>query len=946
MIKDIKYNGYTNRPSDYECPDGDLAASLNLLNEDGNITSIEKPSPVLINNLGLKPVLIHETATPFCHYILTDAANNLYWVDSADINPQTHTAPNDCFKSIECSFADDCRIFKLSVIGNFIVAATSRGIFYILWSPDDSKYLSLGNHLPEINIEFALFSDTPSPQGHTFNFSVQDTDGKYTEALKKMVLGGDSNPRHPWRPSDADTTRAMKDITNSVIGELNKFITGNIADNKFAQPFFVRYAYRLFDGSNALLSPPILMVPYSKAPRIKIISIENKDSSLVCSSAILCTPAELAFRILALDINELKKWKNIITHIDIFATPQLNSFKQDSDITVTHRVSSDESRFSHMGFCTESDTRADDDNTHRRPNSTASPDAAYYQAKSNCEIIESGSSGANFWNLDYKSTKEVEAEIKSSFLFYRIASIDFEEITQMTNFAKIDIDGKILSTITAQKTLEDELYSHDTLVSEYLYPYNARLSIANLSRTPFPGFPIRTMSQYTQTKDAISECSFKKISIYVKIKSSDRHRWILASSSNSETPQLSPYYYDSISANFPRWLFYPDINATEMIVVADGENGYWRIPLSKHDFLNGAYWFRGMGTKTPEMTAGQLPEEVISGISVSAGSGIPMKNRVFNSEVNNPLFFPINGMVTVGVGKIRGICSAARPLSQGQFGQFPLYAFTDDGVWAIAVASDGTYSARQPITRDVILENTDPLQMDSSVLFATDRGLMLIAGSQTQSITDVINSLKPFDIFQLPGMDKLYAMLGSNLTAGLSIVPFSEYIQNCGMLYDYSHQQVIVYNPDYAYAYVYSLKSKEWGMVHSSIEAGMNSYPEAMAVSHDGALMNLSSMNGEKEKGLLVTRPLKLDAPDVLKTVDTIIQRGFFQKGHVQSVLYGSRDLFNWHLVWSSKDHYLRGFRGTPYKYFRIALVCDLSDGESIYGASLQFSPRQTNQPR
>ena len=135
-------------------------------------------------------------------------------------------------------------------------------------------------------------------------------------------------------------------------------------------------------------------------------------------------------------------------------------------------------------------------------------------------------------------------------------------------------------------------------------------------------------------------------------------------------------------------------------------------------------------------------------------------------------------------------------------------------------------------------------------------------------------------------------------------------------------------------------------MMYSTIEAGINSYPEALAVDHNGALLNFSAMEGMATKGLLVSRPIKLEAPDVLKTMDTVIQRGHFQKGHVQSVLYGSRDLFNWHLIWSSKDHYLRGFRGTPYKYFRIALLCDLAPGESIYGASVQFTPRLTNQPR
>ena len=166
------------------------------------------------------------------------------------------------------------------------------------------------------------------------------------------------------------------------------------------------------------------------------------------------------------------------------------------------------------------------------------------------------------------------------------------------------------------------------------------------------------------------------------------------------------------------------------------------------------------------------------------------------------------------------------------------------------------------------------------------------------------------------------------------------------MIYDYIHQRIIIYNKYYTYAYIFSLKGKQWGIMYSKISSNFNSYPDALALISDGKLVNFSKDNGQALPALLVTRPLKLDAPDVLKTVDTVIQRGNFRKGHVQSVLYGSRDLVNWHLVWSSKDHYLRGFRGTPYKYYRIALLCNLAEGESIFGATVQFTPRQLNQPR
>ena len=89
-----------------------------------------------------------------------------------------------------------------------------------------------------------------------------------------------------------------------------------------------------------------------------------------------------------------------------------------------------------------------------------------------------------------------------------------------------------------------------------------------------------------------------------------------------------------------------------------------------------------------------------------------------------------------------------------------------------------------------------------------------------------------------------------------------------------------------------------------------------------------------------------MEAANVHKTIYELIQRGHFQRGDVATVLYGSRDLYSWHLVWSSKDHYLRGFRGTPYKYFRIAGLATLTDGKSIFGASLSFETRHTNQLR
>ena len=73
MIKEIKYNGYSANPTDYECADGDLATTIGLVQEDGTMKPVSPPSVVLQLESGESIKFIHKTAS-FEHYIVyTDA---------------------------------------------------------------------------------------------------------------------------------------------------------------------------------------------------------------------------------------------------------------------------------------------------------------------------------------------------------------------------------------------------------------------------------------------------------------------------------------------------------------------------------------------------------------------------------------------------------------------------------------------------------------------------------------------------------------------------------------------------------------------------------------------------------------------------------------------------------------------------------------------------------
>ena len=78
MIKEIKYNGLTATPSDYNSLDGDLAAMANLIPEDGALKPIASPATVFQLSSGENVVHIHKTSS-FTHYIIQDTSNALYW---------------------------------------------------------------------------------------------------------------------------------------------------------------------------------------------------------------------------------------------------------------------------------------------------------------------------------------------------------------------------------------------------------------------------------------------------------------------------------------------------------------------------------------------------------------------------------------------------------------------------------------------------------------------------------------------------------------------------------------------------------------------------------------------------------------------------------------------------------------------------------------------------
>ena len=900
MIKEIKYKGYTATPSDYESPDGELEASVDLIQEHEAIRPIFPPSILFDLPTGYTPIFIHKTAA-YTHYIL-QGATQLKWLDGDAT-------------SVVNSFTDLPNIASASVhsIGNILVIITQDATYFLKYEELSSEYTYLGTKIPELPISFGL-QTTPASRSAEFNVGTINStmvNYLYMDAVKNDSI-------HSYTMPSDDFVNLF---TQEIYALHNPLLQEDCTDkNKFGLPFLVRYALRLYDGTLAMHSAPVLMIPYT-IPQCNVMTYWHEDHAAApvtkMEVKVETLAGQLDYAVLYQNaINECKKWKDIITSVEIFVSPPLYLYRPSEKI----RYFINSTRWNnHFGV----------------PRLTISKRSggSYYDADNN----PPNENKALLIALPTKTENEVRTTITEESRFYHIASINIEDLT--TTRTIVPIDRGCLSALTGREVMTDGYQEHDAFTYNGAFNYNARILFYNAQRVS--GITaMRAGTFMPHTDNGVGNIKIRTATEGGDLKYNNLTGTAITS-------------HDGIPLPF---VFFPEGKITDVCLIYTAQNSLYSglchvFKTKKHDFLSGAYLYLGFDNIIYQLDRNVQDYTFVEGTHV-----FQEPNKLYLSEVNNPFLIRPTGIISIDVSEIFAVSTAAKALSQGQFGQFPLYAFTSEGVWALEVSTAGTISARQPITRDVCISSKSILQIDSSVLFVTDRGIMLLSGSNSQCISDSINDEAIFALSSLPGLSNI-----SDYPTGQMLqVSFLQFVSGCGMLYDYKHQRIIVYNPTYSYAYVYSITSKQWGMMSSNIMSSLNSYPDALAMvdmgSNRKSVANFSaSVSGSSPvTGLLITRPLKLDAPDVLKTIDTVLQRGVFRDKTVQGVttkpvktiLYGSRDLYNWQLVYSSTDHRLRGFRGTPYKYFRIVLLTHLAPDESITGCTIQYTPRLLDQPR
>ena len=390
--------------------------------------------------------------------------------------------------------------------------------------------------------------------------------------------------------------------------------------------------------------------------------------------------------------------------------------------------------------------------------------------------------------------------------------------------------------------------------------------------------------------------------------------------------------------------FYGDLATIEAGLVAPV--GGATLSLTPHPNLDCSYWY-GDITRELESYCDQNASYVEGGETYTDDR----PNRVYISEMDNPLVFPVSSRYTLN-GRVLGCAIATNALSTGQFGQFPIYVFTGDGIWAMESAADGTIVSTKPLSREVCSNADSITPIDNAVVFMTEKTVMMISGSQLTDIAPFMNGRH----YLIDPASREGQMIAAGdwrefVPALTDNTHFMEFMSDAGIAYDYKGGRLVFVNPGKTFQYVYMLRTNSWHKMFvdgygdgARLSNILNAYPDTYinAASATRYIWDLSSKldvtSSTSIRGVVVTRPFDLGSPDVRKSINDIRVRGFLNRKDARYILLGSMDGINWGV--------LPTLRGGSWKWFRLVILTNLAPTERISWVDIDYDTRLTNKLR
>jgi len=587
-------------------------------------------------------------------------------------------------------------------------------------------------------------------------------------------------------------------------------------------------AFRLFDGSYVKQTSPILLCSPEYPSAMKNVTLMDPDGSNVDvdNSSIQLFPY---YPSIMFNSQYLEKWKDIITSVDVFISTGLgyNSESNFVDLTFNNSPIQD-----------------------LRP-----------LMKDQSSMIQNIKDEDNFYLVSSIST------ISSDWITYKIPN-------------KSELDS--LDILIEKETLPLDTFSHDNITGDVAYTYNRRLHLANITTFLFNGFDFSFFSMYNTLGPSISIFNGYDSSDYLQYQYPGGIAIAIDISIDGITKTVYSEYKNYAVFWINPYFSYPDPRAFKArFYEILGDNSYrliHEIDLTPSNYLNLSYYISIDTTSANgETVIKAMPPVPNENSNTDTVEDLPQDASYTESEelkvssLNNPFIFPNEQTYTVGNGKILALATIAPRISEGSFGQYPLYVFTTKGIYSLAIGTgDVVYSNEAAPTSYEVPTTKIVCETPFGVVFTSKRGICMITGQEVQLLTSLIQEHpKILNIQPNPNLDEILLNYGE-----IKFVDFLTGIEF--IIYNPFENELIIADVESPFNYVLNFESKQ---VYQSTEkidnVVQNNFPD-LNVLEGRNLKDYSASETPKTVVSLISRPILYGTSDFKNLERTILRALLF----------------------------------------------------------------------
>jgi hypothetical protein len=804
--------------------EGDCRSLVNLRPKNGALHPVSPRKELQELSQKYDIVFVHQNNgyKNWIGVVNSNSYSSVYFWDDANKQPQ----------SITSSITG--KVNSIQQIGNTLSLITESNIYYLYYQNDKYTYLDEMPQVPPIKI--GVHTQVRGQFYYDAEYSSGSVNAEnFIECTKGLVYKGMNNLVNGWTDSAG---------THEGSGSL------------LFDACFIRYAFRLYDGSLTKHSPPILVMPLRNIvgreepgflDSIKSVAVRFDGTSIL--GPLTTAYVEIYGHNIGLsyDFSNLNNWKDIIQSVDIFMSAPLgvsnieNMRKDIIPSSITNLLTS--------------------------------------------------------FNLIKGISDDALKNVTNTSSFYFIKSIPLGTAKDVFNpdiFPSAGSDAAKMENLIYQEVMSDDNFSNHTYGAGLSYAYNSRLHLANVKTSFFKGFSAdyflwkntdNTTGYYNGYKYSNAPgVLFKSLIMAVEINTGISNEIVY--SSLIDVPYL-PLYKMFMTG----FISYPDPRAKRLTIYRNSDSKWYRvfsIPLEKHNFLNLSYYLsEGLSpvTENGSMETGNyFPDRNVSIIE---------SNKIKVSDLNNPLSYPNKNTYTIGNGEILAFATIGIRIPEGSFGQYPLYVFTTNGIYALSVGSgDVLYSSQSTPTSYEIPTTGIICPTPFGVAFTSSRGICIISGQQVELLTPQLQ--QPPQLMVIQTDEKLEGVVLDLTTNFKYFLKGIEYI-----LYNPAENELIIHNKDAEFNFVYCFDSRQFYQSTEKFDnAVQNAFPDLLVID-DKKIKDYANPQSSQVHVSLITRPLLFGTPDIKRLERMIVRANLFNIKNPatgkQSVLlnYYSKDELN-----------------------------------------------------